>query len=263
MTSDQPTVTLYTYALSPFGMKVYWALIYKQIAFDLCYVSPRGHQEIAFTEQRVVPVLMIGDEWRLDSGPLCQWLDERFPATPFAGETDQERRDILLADQWVTENLIALGFRLAIDEDTKRAAFKNGRKLAQIMRQTSGGIPWWAQFVWSKYLRRTGFIRRAAAMTDMTKPFTEVAGEIVEAFDHRLGQTGFIAGTSAPSYADLAAFAQLACAADLKLNVTIGPDASPAISEWFERMLTLLPAAPTPPLIKGRPSICETWRRRR
>ena len=258
--SAAPPVTLYTYALSPFGMKVYWALIYKRIDFDLCYVSPRGQAEIAFTNQRVVPVLKVGEEWRLDSGPICRWIDELFPTPLFAGATKAEKTAATEADQWVTENLIALSFRRAIDPDTKRAAFRNGRKLAQVMRQTSGGIPWWAQFVWSKNLRGVGFIKRAAAMTDMSRPFAEVEREIIEAFDARLQKTGFIAGGPSITYADLAAFAQLACVADLNFEGAIGPDATPTIGSWFDKILSELPRSPHPPLITGRPPITETWR---
>jgi len=113
------SVTLYTYALSPYGMKVYWALIYKKIPFKLQYVSPRNQNEIAFTNQRVIPVLKVDDEWRLDSGPICQWLDELFPERPIAGSNEAEKQAITEADEWVTRNVIALSFRSVIDDDTK------------------------------------------------------------------------------------------------------------------------------------------------
>ena len=48
-------IELYTYALSPFGMKVYWTLIYKRVKFDLIYVTPRTLEEIAFTSQKQYP----------------------------------------------------------------------------------------------------------------------------------------------------------------------------------------------------------------
>ena len=142
----EPRIELFTYALSPFGMKVYWALIFKQIAFDLRYVNPRGHAEIAFTQQRTVPVLKVGDAWRLDSGPLCDWLDELFPDIKIAGRSDAERERIREADAWVTNAVIAVDFRRMIDPQTRGVAFRNGFKLASIMRRTSGGVPWFAPF---------------------------------------------------------------------------------------------------------------------
>ena len=70
-------ITLFTYAASPYGMKVYWALIFKKMLFDLQYVSPTDQKELAFTNQRIVPVLKIGDEWRLEPG----WLQTSFPSS--------------------------------------------------------------------------------------------------------------------------------------------------------------------------------------
>ena len=97
-------ITLYTYALSPYGMKVYWALIYKRLPFTIRYVSPVDQEEIAFTTQHVVPVLQVGDEWRLDSGPICCWLDELYPEIIISGESESERQAIMEADKWISSN---------------------------------------------------------------------------------------------------------------------------------------------------------------
>ena len=106
-------------------MKVYWALILKRIPFDLCYVNPRDQREVAFTGQKVVPVVQLDDDWRLDSGPICEWLDENFPERPIAGTTDQARQAILRADQWVTTNVIGLAFRSIIDNERPLSAYRN------------------------------------------------------------------------------------------------------------------------------------------
>lgn len=60
-TRTQESVRLFTYANSPFGAKVYWALQFKRAAFELTYVNPLTRKEIAFTKQGVVPVLEIGE----------------------------------------------------------------------------------------------------------------------------------------------------------------------------------------------------------
>ena len=249
----EPRIELFTYALSPFGMKVYWALIFKRIAFDLRYVNPRGHAEIAFTQQRTVPVLKVGDAWRLDSGPLCEWLDELFPDIKIAGRSDAERERIREADAWVTNAVIAVDFRRMIDPQARGVAFRNGFKLASIMRRTSGGVPWFAPFIWSRLLRRAGFIRRAAAMTDQSKSVVQLEQEAMEALERRLQPTGFIAGTDAPSYADLAAFAQLAVSMDLGLKGVLKPNASQTVDDWRRTLLDAMPATISPPLITGRP----------
>ena len=54
MNTQQP-VHLYTFANSPFGAKVYWALIYKQIEFEITYVNPITTSEIRFSKQGIVP----------------------------------------------------------------------------------------------------------------------------------------------------------------------------------------------------------------
>lgn len=75
-------------------MKVYWALVFKDIEFKLQYVNPQDQREVSFTNQTIVPVVKIDEEWRMDSGPICCWLDERFPERPIAGSNDQERKAI-------------------------------------------------------------------------------------------------------------------------------------------------------------------------
>ena len=253
------SIDLFTYALSPFGMKVYWALVYKNVPFALHYVDPRDQNEIAFTGQSVVPVLRVDGEWQMDSGPLCVWLDALFPEPCFAGASDKERAAVLAADEWVTHNLIGLVFRAAIDPETSRSAFRDGRKLAQVMRQTSGGVPWIAQFFWSRLLRRAQFIQRAAAMTDQSKSVAQVKQDIIAAFDERISATGFLAKTDAPSFADLAAFAQLAAAADLGFEGGLNPSSSESIDRWFRRMVRYLPQTPDPPLIAGRPPVTRRF----
>ena len=139
--SNAPEVKLYTYALSPFGMKVYWALVYKRIPFEIVYVHPRDQREIAFTLQNVIPVLEVGDDWKLNSADICIWLDELFPEHQISGKTGPSREAILAADEWVTANIIALVFRSIIDREESRNTFHNGRVLGRTMRQTSGGAP--------------------------------------------------------------------------------------------------------------------------
>lgn len=211
-------IELFTYALSPYGMKVYWALMYKAIGFDLRYVDPRSKREINFTKQPVVPVVKNGDEWKLDSGPICCWLDELYPERSIAGGDAQERAAILTADQWVTDNVIALGFRGVIENDKLFSAFRNGRILAQVMQKTSGNIPWWAQFVWVHLLRRTPFIINDASKTDKSMNLANCRDSTIKNLDKRLSKTGYIAETHGPSYADLSLFAQLVCNTTLNFS---------------------------------------------
>jgi glutathione S-transferase len=100
-TRTQESIRLFTYPNSPFGAKVYWALQFKGVKFDLSYVNGFTFKEIDFTKQKVLPVLRIGDAWVQDSRENCLRLEEIYPELPFAGNTDQEREAIIAADQWV------------------------------------------------------------------------------------------------------------------------------------------------------------------
>lgn len=243
--------TLYTYALSPYGMKVYWALILKGVPFDLRYVSPSDQHEIAFTGQKVVPVVQLNNDWLLDSGPICVWLDEQFPERTIAGANEQERKAILAADQWATQNIIGLAFRSIIDNDTSFSAFRNGRILANVMRKTSGSIPWWAQFIWVHRLRATKFVVNDASQVDRTISLAECRTNIIEQLEARLEKTGYVAGTHGPSYADASVFAQLACVTTLGMEGSVSATSSPRTREYYRTMSGHFDLEHYPELVPG------------
>ena len=150
------------------------------------YVNPFHQKEIGFTRQRVVPVLQVGSEWRLDSTPICLWLEELFPSHSYIGVNDLERDEIKKADDWVTRNLIGSTFRSLVDPDVRLEAFSIGRNLVKILRKTSKGVPWFIQFFWSTILKRVPFIKKDAAMTDLSKPFSQIKSEIIDHLNQTL-----------------------------------------------------------------------------
>jgi len=246
-----PDVKLYTYALSPYGMKVYWALVFKGIRFSIDYVNPATKASIAFTNHKVVPVVQIDDEWRLDSGPICCWLDERFSDRPVAGADRDEKEAIAAADQWVSDNVIGLSFRSIIDDESFFSAFRNGRILANTMRKTTQGIPWWAQFVWYKRMRNTQFLVSDANKVNRSVSMAECRAGIVEQLDAKLQKTGYVAGTNSPSYADLSIFAQLMCNTTLGFEGALLAKSSPLIEEFYGSMCGYLNLAQAPSLVPG------------
>jgi glutathione S-transferase len=249
--NDDKSVDLYTYAVSPYGMKVYWALVFKGIRFNLHYVSPKDQHQIGFTKQQVVPVLKIGDEWRLDSGPICCWIDEEFPDRPFAGSNDEEKSAIAEAHRWVAQNMVALLFRTCIDRDTFGSAYRTGTKLARIMTATTGDIPWFAQYIWSFRMRGTEFVVNDAGMLDRSKPVAESRGLVTARFDEKLRKTGFIAGTEAISYADVAAYAQISCAPTFGFEGIVRPDSSSLIYDWYKEVDRHMDLSGCPELVPG------------
>ena len=210
-----------------------------------------GQAQIAFTGQRTVPVVKVGDEWRLDSGPICVWLDKHFADHPIAGSDPNERRAIEKADEWVTDNIIGLLFRSTIDDDRPFSAFRNGRVLANVMRQTSGQVPWWTQFIWYRLLRQTRFVVADANKVDRSLRMQECREGILSELESRLSATGFLAGTNRPSYADMSLFAQLACASSFGLEGALAPNASEMLRKWYHGICDRIDTAKAPELVPG------------
>lgn len=247
----QEPIRLYTYANSPFGQRVYWALQFKNLKFDLTYVNPFSTKEISFTKQRLIPILEIGKEWRQDSHECCLWLEELFPERPFAGKTEKERETIIATDRWVTNNLIAQVFRMVIDKN-RSVSKRNARRMIDILRDTSNNMPWGTQYIWHILVRLAPFVGRAANMLDKEKDFETLHHEILRDFERRIGESGFLAGTDQPSFADVAAFGQIAFSSTHKFEGTLTVSASPAVTSWYDRMRTYFPTNPAP-------SLYPTW----
>lgn len=248
---DKQTI-LYTYALSPYGMKVYWALVFKGIDFDLRYVNFRDQHEVSFTGQRIVPVVTVDDEWRFDSGPICCWLDEHFPDSPIAGAGEDEHEAILVADDWVTRNVLGLSWRCILDDESLFSAYRNGRILAQTMRKTYGGIPWGMQFFWYRLLRKVPFIVRDANTVDRSISMAECRAGVLQGLEKRLESTGFVAGTETPTYADISIFAQLVCNTTLGFEGGLLANSSPVVEKFYHDMCSYMD-------LKHRPKLVADW----
>ena len=227
-----PQITLYTHALSPFGMKVYWALVFKRLQFAVVWVTP-GVPEIAFTGQRVVPVVTIGDDWRLDSTAIAQWLDDRYSDRPLTGTSTSDRERIAAVDRWANERLIPAFFRQSIDYENPWNALRNGFILASTMRQTAGRIPRYLDPFWSLLLRRADFIRRNVEMVAEFRTMAELNEVVLRELEAHIGEGPFLGGREAPSLADASVFAQAYAA--IAKGLRGGPDycASSTVVDWM------------------------------
>jgi len=250
MSSDSPqSVELFTYALSPFGVKVYWALVYKQIDFDLIYVSGKDQREISFSDQSIVPVTRIGEEWKQDSRETCIWLDEVFEGRKFAGSNELERQAIIDADDWVNRNIIALFFRQAIDKEESGNAFKIGRILSDVMREAQGEVPWITRFFWPYFMRRSEFVRREVAQIDADLSCSQHRERVLRELEKKIKPTGYIAGTDEPTFADINAFGQLMTAATFKFPGQLAVEKSNAVFAWLQNIQAKMPKEPNPSLV--------------
>lgn len=251
------TVQLFTYPNSPFGAKVYWALQYKQTKFELTYVNPLSRREIAFTKQGMVPILKVGDAWLQDSSETCLWLEELYPQRPFSGESIEQKQLVIEADKWVTDNVVALHFRACIDSNDSQSTKRNAMRMANvILPATESMAPWLKKTIipfWPFMLRHTGFVKRAAHRLDPNRNIQALHDEVATGFDKRIENTGFLAGTDHPSFADIGAFAEIAFCTTHDFEGTLNELSSTAISSWYERMCSYFPSSPAPSLFPNWP----------
>lgn len=257
-TPSEP-IRLLTYANSPFGAKVYWALQYKRLDFDLVNVNPLVRGEIRFTNQRLVPVLTVGDQWVQESSENCVRLDEVHPELLIAGATQAEREAILEADAWVTDNIAALHFLACIDKREGATTVRNARRMATVILGTTQNMP--SLFkkavmpVWHVILRNAGFVKRAAHRLDTTKGIQSLHAEVLKGFEERIAETGFLAGTEAPSFADIGAFAEIVFCTTYEFEGTLNMSSSEAVTAWYGRMRKCFPDNPTPALFPSWPPV--------
>lgn len=243
--------TLYTYAASPYGAKVYWFLMYKKIPFDLIYVSGRTQKEIEFTDQRMIPVLKVDEEWRLESTDHGLWLDELVAERPISGHDDKERARILEIDEWVTDLLIASMFRRAIGVDHYLTAMHDGARISRLTQKTSGGSPAWIIPVRPRLMRQAGFIMRAANSLDRFATIGELDQAILDGFEERLGDGSFLGGFSEPTLADLSAYAQINLVTSLGLKGYPAYFTRPRIAQWVAAVEETIEDQDGPELLPG------------
>lgn len=209
--STDQEITLYSYALSPYAGKVHAFLNFKQQPFKVHYAHPlKVTKELSFTGQHHIPVVQVGSEWRADSTPIGLWLDTLFPDAPMLLPSDLAEREQLLAiDSWVSDSLIAGGFRALIDVPGKRCR-QNFRRAAKILDLTvAGGLskPW--QWAWPFLAPRAPFIKALVATLDGNEKLEAMQTRHCEEFIQHLDGGPFFAGRSQPSLPDLAAYHQI------------------------------------------------------
>ncbi|MCR9143204.1 MAG: glutathione S-transferase [bacterium] len=244
-----PPITLYAFVTSPFAAKVKCYLDYKQLPFAMEYVDPIGAGEVAFTNQRRIPVLKIGEEWRRDSSEIGLWLEERFPERPILGESPAERARILELDEWVTASLIPAIFRQAVEWDSTRNGWHNGWRLSAALHATRP-LPFAARWLWPLLVRRAAFIHRIVNRQQKRygkESRGEMWNRIFQEFAERLGQGPFLGEQPRPSLADLSAYPQFVFPRLLGMRFRGDAEIRPplVLARWLARMKKELPENPS------------------
>jgi len=241
-------VTLYSYVMSPYAAKVHCFLLYKHVLFECFYINPlRVPRDLPLGRQ--IPVLAIGAESRADSTRIGLWLDERFPDLPrLLPENAHERKLLLEVDDWVTNHLIPGSFRFFPGEGLDR--WLNGWRLSAVMDKTArGGLPIWLRAAWPFFIKRVGFIRRLIEIADDGLSLRQSKLSLFRQFIAHLDGGPFLAGRSAPSLPDLAAYPQFALYYLTGFRGSEDILEYPQIVSWLRRMA---------PYVAGTPALVPT-----
>lgn len=241
----QRSVTLYTWVMSPFAMKVHAFLLYKRIHFRCFYVNPlKRDQQIPCGKE--IPVLKIGDEVRPDSTPIGIWLDEAFPDQPaLLPDHGEERESLLQINEWVTDRLIPIVFRIPQEPGLNLSRVTNGWKLSHVMSQTAhGGLPKMVEWLWPLLLANMPFLKRELAKADPESSLAEVKRRLHIEFVEHLQGGPFFSGRATPSMPDVAAYPQFL------LPYMVGMDYSdyfldyPEVVTWLKAMSSYMQGSP-------------------
>lgn len=202
-------VTLYNFAMSPFGIKVHAFLLFKRVNFHVNYLNPiTFKQEIPAGKQ--LPVVQVGSQSKADSTPIGLWLDEMFPDQPLLlPKEEPERQQLLAIDDWVTQRLIPITFRIPQEPGFNLSRIRNGWRLAHVMNQTcNGGLPKLLELAWPLVVSSQPFLKHMLAMAEPHKSIAVVKETMYGEFREHLAGGPFFGGRDTPSLPDLAAYPQ-------------------------------------------------------
>lgn len=236
-------IQLFAFPTSPYAIKVGCYLAYLGLDYQLVGVSPITFQQVKFTNKRQVPVLKIGDDWKLESEEIGLWLDEKIPAGRLLGSDDAERAEILTMDQWVGHQLIPAMFRLVVDWPSISTGFRNGWKLSHAVNRSSP-LPRWVQFMWPLFVRKAKFITAMMNTLDRSQSLQQSQIKLVEEFEELLAGGPFLGGKSHLSLADLSAFAVIVFPYRFGLQGDANWMENPAVVNWISAVQQHLPENP-------------------
>ena len=246
MSGDDPEkITLYVYVTSPYANKVACFLGYKGLSYDVVHVDFATLKELEFTGQGLLPVLKIGDEWRVDSTPIGLWLDEKFPDKPLISRIGSQRDLIMQIDQWVSDRVMPLIFREFAEIGWSHLPswlynrWRYGYGLYRARRFSRAMLMGWPLLV-----LKVPFVVRLAKMTDMTRSLEDNRASVCEELVTHLAGGPFLGGLSEPTLADLAAFPQIALPYVMGLKNWDTFTRYPEIVDWMNRVAGVLPPDP-------------------
>ena len=236
-------IQLFSYPTSPYAQKVGCYLKYKKLDFTLIPVNPMKNAEIAFTHQKQVPVLQIGDEWRKESSELGIWLDELYPDRPILPSDETQRATVLSIDEWVSDHVIPSVFRYAVEWQNPWYSITNGWRLS---RAVSDGtlLPLYVRLLWPFGVRRAPFIVDMVKQMDLSESIVEMNTRLQNEFLVHLNGGPFLGGQQTISLVDLSAFPVIMSGHFMGMKTKQSIREHPEIMEWAKLVYQDLPANP-------------------
>ncbi len=237
-------IKLYGYSTSPFVRKVAACLYYKHLPFEHIPVNPVDPDRmIGFTGGRQVPVLAIGDEWKLDSTPIAIWLDERYPERPLLPSCPEMRAKIMKIDDWLNESFLPSYFRSALDAK-KDLAFKYRAWRLAALVSAHTPLPEKIRHMWPDILQMAPFIVEMVSKIDREESLQDMQMRLGMEMVRHLNRGPFLGGSDTPTLVDLALFPQLIFPYMAGLTDKIPTDAVPQLKIWTRAVAKHLPRNP-------------------
>ncbi|PCI61120.1 MAG: hypothetical protein COB37_08715 [Kordiimonadales bacterium] len=238
-------IELYGYTTSPYVRKVACYLYYKNLDFNFVPVSPvMAEETLAFTGGKQVPVLKIGEEWRLDSSKIGAWLDELYPEKPLFGSNDAEKAIATKIDDWVSEQFIpGMVFRDVVDGKNDEGFRKRAHRLAEIV-SSGATLPDPVREAWPDLIRAAPFIVHMVENLDRSEPLEAMKMRIFMELVAHLGDGPYLGGMSEPTLADFAIFPQVIFPYHVGLVDHMPMFEHPTLGPWLKRVAVHLPTNP-------------------
>ncbi len=221
-------IILHQHETSPFCDKIRRALHHKKRAFETREVPV--HETVvrvgSLSTVGKVPVIEHGGSVVADSSDIARYLEDVFPDPPLFPEDPRDRALCHFIEDWADESLyfFAVWFRYALPHNADEWSHRTSRSEPPLLRRaTERALP----TLMRNMLRAQGLGRKEPeqVLVDFTRH--------VEAISAWL--TGEWLVADALSIADIAVYAQLACACDTGEGAAVLGQ-HPTVLAWMERV---------------------------
>lgn len=221
-------IILHQNETSPFCDKVRRVLRYKQRAYEIHEVPV--HETFvrlgSINPVGKVPVLEHAGNIVADSSDICRYLNRVFPDPPIYPESPRDRALCHFLEDWADESLyfFEIWFRFALDDNAAEWSRRTSHSEPPLFRRVAErALP----TLMRNLLRAQGLGRREPEQ--VLAEFTRHIGALAHWLDG-----DWLLGDRL-SVADIAVYAQLACAADTGEGATVLADHA-GVMAWMERV---------------------------